>query len=159
MAWIESAVGREADHSPPSRAQVNPLHAKLNPICRLLALLGAHHILHVSRIRVNNVWVIPPLPLCACMACLGTILHLFINFMSRPWRKGINIAPKWGNPNAVTQHRVPEERRPQQNVGWLLAVAVVLLRKAGSETYAERRKWDWCICGDSVLAGPLLCCG
>jgi hypothetical protein len=24
-----------------------------NPICHLLALLGAHHILHVSRIRVN----------------------------------------------------------------------------------------------------------
>ena len=31
----------------------NPLNAELNPICRLLALLGAHHILHVSRIRVN----------------------------------------------------------------------------------------------------------
>jgi len=27
----------------------NPLNAKLNPICPLLALLGAHHILHVSR--------------------------------------------------------------------------------------------------------------
>jgi len=32
---------------------LNPLYAKLNPICHLLALLGAHHILHVSRIRVN----------------------------------------------------------------------------------------------------------
>jgi hypothetical protein len=32
---------------------INPLNAKLNPICHLLALLGAHHILHVSRIRVN----------------------------------------------------------------------------------------------------------
>jgi hypothetical protein len=31
----------------------NPLNAKLNPIHHLLALLGAHHILHVSRIRVN----------------------------------------------------------------------------------------------------------
>ena len=31
----------------------NPLNAELNPICYLLALLGAHHILHVSRIRVN----------------------------------------------------------------------------------------------------------
>jgi hypothetical protein len=31
----------------------NPLNSKLNPICSLLALLGAHHILHVSRIRVN----------------------------------------------------------------------------------------------------------
>jgi len=32
---------------------LNPLNAKLNPICHLLALLGAHHILHVSWIRVN----------------------------------------------------------------------------------------------------------
>jgi len=31
----------------------NPLNAKLNPICHLLALLGAHPILHVSRIRVK----------------------------------------------------------------------------------------------------------
>jgi len=31
----------------------NPLNAELNPICHFLALLGAHHILYVSRIRVN----------------------------------------------------------------------------------------------------------
>ena len=32
---------------------INPLNAELNPICHLLALLGAHHILHVGRIRVK----------------------------------------------------------------------------------------------------------
>jgi hypothetical protein len=32
----------------------NPLNAELNPICHLLALLGAHHILHISRIRVKE---------------------------------------------------------------------------------------------------------
>jgi len=31
----------------------NHLNAELNPICHLLALLGAHHILHVSWVRVN----------------------------------------------------------------------------------------------------------
>ena len=31
----------------------NPLNAELNAICHLLTLLGAHHILHVSRIRVK----------------------------------------------------------------------------------------------------------
>jgi hypothetical protein len=31
----------------------NPLNSELNPICHLLALLGAHHILRVSRVRVN----------------------------------------------------------------------------------------------------------
>ena len=34
--------------------KINPLNAKSNPICHLLALLGAHHILHVSRIGVNT---------------------------------------------------------------------------------------------------------
>ena len=42
-------------HCLPYVLQVNPLNAELNPICHLLALLGAHHILHVSRIRVNGV--------------------------------------------------------------------------------------------------------
>ena len=31
----------------------NPLNPELNPICYLLALLGAPHFLHVSRIRVK----------------------------------------------------------------------------------------------------------
>jgi len=40
------------------RAQINgivlnALNTELNPVCHLLVLLGAHHILHVSRIRVN----------------------------------------------------------------------------------------------------------
>jgi len=30
---------------------VNPLNAELNPICHMLALLGAHPILHVSRMK------------------------------------------------------------------------------------------------------------
>ena len=34
---------------------VNPLNAELNPIRHLLALLGAHHILHVNRIRVKGI--------------------------------------------------------------------------------------------------------
>ena len=32
---------------------LNPLKPELSPICYLLALLGAHHFLHVSRIRVK----------------------------------------------------------------------------------------------------------
>jgi hypothetical protein len=34
-------------------SSVDPLNAELNPTCHLLALLGAHHILHFSRVRVN----------------------------------------------------------------------------------------------------------
>jgi hypothetical protein len=33
--------------------EINPLNAELYPISLLLALLGAHPILHVSRIRVK----------------------------------------------------------------------------------------------------------
>ena len=34
--------------------EINSLNAELNPICYLLALLGAHCFLHVSRIRVKS---------------------------------------------------------------------------------------------------------
>ena len=37
-----------------SKVKFNPLNAELNPICHLLALLRAHHILHVSGLRVNK---------------------------------------------------------------------------------------------------------
>jgi len=43
---------------------INPLNVKLNPICHLLALLGAHLILHVSRIRINFCGTAPPVWSC-----------------------------------------------------------------------------------------------
>ena len=36
------------------RAVLNPLNAELKPICLLLALFGAHHILHVSQWRAQE---------------------------------------------------------------------------------------------------------
>jgi hypothetical protein len=33
--------------------QINPLNTELNHICHLVALLAAHRILHVSRIKVK----------------------------------------------------------------------------------------------------------
>jgi len=36
----------------------NPLNEELNPIRHLLALLAAHHILHVSRAKVKNILTI-----------------------------------------------------------------------------------------------------
>ena len=59
----------------------NPSNAQLNPISHLLALLGAHHILHVSRVRVKEHF--NPLnaqlnPICHLLALLGAhhILHV-----------------------------------------------------------------------------------
>ena len=37
-----------------SRSFVDPLNEELSPICHLMALLGSHPIVHVSRIRVNG---------------------------------------------------------------------------------------------------------
>ena len=43
-----------------SARKFNSLNAELNPICHLLALLGDHHILHVSRMRVKPLCLIFP---------------------------------------------------------------------------------------------------
>jgi len=45
--------------------KINPLSAELSPICNLLALLGAHHILHVSRVRVNSIYIYIYIYICA----------------------------------------------------------------------------------------------
>ena len=48
---------------------INPSNAELNPICHLLALLGAHRIRHVSRLRVKRGGV------AACrVVCIGLYL-------------------------------------------------------------------------------------
>jgi hypothetical protein len=59
----------------------NPLNAELNPICHLLTLLGAHHILHVSRIRVN-------FPKCYVFSCQCNFRHMHsivLQLSSRVW--------------------------------------------------------------------------
>jgi hypothetical protein len=42
-------LGLRTGPSYPMIYWINPLNAQLNPICPLLELFGAHHILHVSR--------------------------------------------------------------------------------------------------------------
>ena len=53
MTWISRTLQLATLSISDSFPTVNPLGAKLNPFCHLLALLEAHHILHVSRIRVK----------------------------------------------------------------------------------------------------------
>ena len=49
--WVFCCTQSNAMH------QFNPLNAEVNPICHLLALLRAHHIFHVSGLRVKaNYW-------------------------------------------------------------------------------------------------------
>jgi len=59
--------------------KVNPLNAELNPICHLLALLGTHHIFHVSGLRVNAVHF--PCIYITCVNFSTNVLHntFFVN--------------------------------------------------------------------------------
>jgi len=48
---IETEAGK---YDLAKHARVNPLNAELNPTCHLLLLLGAHHILHFSRVKFKH---------------------------------------------------------------------------------------------------------
>ena len=50
---VAGAIFSDTPGSYSTSHQFNPLNPELNPICYLLALLGAHHFLHVRRIRVK----------------------------------------------------------------------------------------------------------
>jgi hypothetical protein len=57
---------------------LNAFNAKLHSICHLLALLGAHHIFHISRIRVNHKCekrIIRPLSLFISICCSASSIN------------------------------------------------------------------------------------
>ena len=54
--------------------KINPLNTEFNPIRHFLTLVGARHIVHVSRVRVKDVPAILPL-LHVCMVCKGAALQ------------------------------------------------------------------------------------
>jgi len=64
----------------------NPLNAEVNPICHLLALLGDHRILHVSRIRVNTWRYFCRVP-----------EHIFIPQKTCIYRHPVTAEVLWGN--------------------------------------------------------------
>jgi hypothetical protein len=53
MKTVTKKKESHSTHKSKIRTVLNTLKAELNSICHPLALLGAHHILHVSRIRVK----------------------------------------------------------------------------------------------------------
>ena len=65
---------------------IKPLNAELNPICYLLALLGAHHFLHFSRIRVKS------LTLRLLMSYIY-MEHLFLMFLDHTRRTTVGRTP------------------------------------------------------------------
>jgi hypothetical protein len=82
------------------------LRAKLNPICHLLALLGAHHILHVSRTRIKGFDVVQVRSLLSWDTTQCWFIHSHRNFgknfrfllqdsrVFNPWKCVREIVPK-----------------------------------------------------------------
>ena len=86
--WYVTGYTYTAARTPNIRAfhkqSFNPLNAELNPICNLLALLGAHHFLHVSWIRVKS------LTLRLLMSYIYIYIymeHLFLMFLDHTQRR------------------------------------------------------------------------
>ena len=68
----------------------NSLNPELNPICYLLTLLGAHHFLHVSKIRVKS------LTLRLLMSYIYIYIymeHLFLMFLDHTRRSTVGRTP------------------------------------------------------------------
>ena len=74
--------------------KVNPLNAELNPICYLLALLGAHHFFHVSRIRVKLL----TLRLLMSYIYMKHLFLMFLNHTQRSTTVGRTPLDEWSAP-------------------------------------------------------------
>ena len=59
---------------------INPLNAELNPIRHLLALVGARHIVHVSRVRIKS-----PIQLTTSQIGAGD-MFIYVVFLSKTSR-------------------------------------------------------------------------
>ena len=134
-------------------AVLNPLNAELNLICHLLALLGAHHLLHVSRVRAKR---------------LLSIHLAFSSFLRR--RLFISVTPNFINSNipmlssvlpsiylpihlcTCTATRCSENNRACKLTTWVLVTrrncSVVAFRL--THIFGGKRNESWMGCGNTV---------
>jgi len=85
----------------------NPLNAELNPICYLLALLGAHHFLHVSRIRVKSLTL-------RQLKSYIYMEHLFLMFLDHTQRRSTVGRTPLGRVISSSQRPLPDNTRHSQ---------------------------------------------
>ena len=77
-AWIIAVEDCRITSCNSTDSTFNPLNAELNPICYLLALLGAHHFLYVSRISVKS------LTLRLLMSYIHIYIYVYIYIYGAP---------------------------------------------------------------------------
>ena len=148
----------------------NPLNAELNPICHLLALVGAHHIVHVSRVRVNCGVIISIPSACTGWTVRGSIPGGGDVFCTRPDRPCGSldllyntywVTPRSKAAGAWLWSRTPSSAEVKervglrlfsppvpswQTIGWtspLLLFYALYWRVAGSKVWLETRNSHW----------------
>jgi len=93
---------------------INPLNTELNPICHMLALLGAHPILHIGRIWVKTaskvqVHLIIFSCICLCISCnfLNSKHPEYIKILASKFYKPSDTTILYTMPNFKTAPRLP----------------------------------------------------
>jgi len=74
----------------------NSLNPELNPICYLLALLGAHYFLHVSRIRVKSLTF-------RLLMSYIYMEHPFLMFLDHTQRPAQSVGLLWTSDQLVAE--------------------------------------------------------
>ena len=120
--------------------QFNLLNAKLYPICNLLALLGAHHILHVSRLRVK---VIIPTDQKVTVKSLSTPqMHTWgVEVYLHSFLTSATDGGEWVNFTPLPRYTTGKTSLPiEQEAGWSPEPRYPLNRRLGGP---QSRSWKF----------------
>ena len=135
-------------------SKVNPLNPELNPICYLLALLGAHHFLHVSRIMIKSL----TLRLLMSYIYMERIFLIFLDHTQRRITVGRNPLDEWSARRRdlyLTTHDTHNRQISMPPVGFKPTIS------AGERPAAARqlRSWVWIPPGHGYLSVvSVVCC-
>jgi hypothetical protein len=118
----------------------NPLNAELNPIRCLLALLGAHHFLHVSRIRVNTCYD----TMCKAIIKHGS-KHIIVRWIRATLEGRVAVTTLGGSPVSRHYHGLPQGGVSSPLL-WCLVVDDLLTRLSRSWIFIQGYADDMSSC-------------
>jgi len=132
-------------------AVFNPLNPELNPTCYLLALLGAHHFLHVSRIRVK--WQVINLRIC-CIWLVDSVESMMMHGLANP-KSAIQCKPWYFHggkqPGRDVRLSIPSSAEVKR-IGEILLYPPLRLRDVDKDVFTSfflidthnvKRKWAY----------------